>query len=100
MTLTDAVLVKLAAAPEERLPAVLAALDGAVTATETQKIGAPEGLVCTDDAMRQYLVSRATVFRKIKAAGLIEKLFMGGFKWYEPGDMKRAMERRTSVGKR
>ena len=100
MTLTEAVLVKLAAAPEERLPAVLAALDGTVSAEKTSIGMAVEGLVCTDDAMREYRVSRATVCRRIKAAGLIEKLFMGGFKWYEPEAMKRAMERRPTAGKR
>ncbi len=104
MTLTDAVLVKLAAAPDDRLPAVMAALDGrgqAESAAPESPFGSVvEGLVRIDDAMREYRVSRATVGRKIKASGLVEKHFIGGFKWYEPDGMKRAMERRPAAGKR
>lgn len=98
MTLTEPMLVKLAAAPEDRMSAVLAALDGVPQEIQPVKIGAAtDGKVRIEDAMAEYGLSRSTVGRKLKRAGIRETMILGGYKWYEPADMKRAIERRAAI---
>ena len=87
MTLLGEVLVKLAAAPEERLPAVLAVLDGKGTPLEI----VPAETWTIQEIMAEFGKSRATVFRKMTAAGVDALVTFQGLKRYSREDVRRAM---------
>lgn len=84
MTLTSEVLTKLAAAPEDRLQDVLAVLDG-------RPGDWLKGKVSIDGIMSSYGVSRATVYRKLTAAGLQAEMIMNGRKQFDEAAVMRAM---------
>ena len=84
MTLTSEVLPKLAAAPEDRLQEVLAVLDG-------RPGDLRKGKVSIDGIMSSYGVSRATVYRRLTAAGLQAEMIMNGRKQYDEAAVMRAM---------
>lgn len=86
MTLTGEVLVKLAAAPEERLTAVLAILDGARVPKDPLA-----GTLTLAEIMDRWNLSRATVYRKFTRAGIREVGTFGGVKKYAEKDVERAL---------
>lgn len=84
MTLTSEVLTKLAAAPEDRLQEVIAVLDG-------RPGDLRKGKVTIEWIISSYGVSRATVYRRLTAAGLQAEMILNGRKQYDEAAVMRAM---------
>lgn len=89
MTLTGDVLEKLAAAPEEALPRVLAALDEPDTLPPTWTLA---------DIQAKFGISRPTIWRRLKCAGLEPVCVLGGIKRYNRQGVLTAIAGMKQVG--
>ena len=85
MTLTGEELVKLAAAPDSRKGAMLAALDGGEVVRDVTA-----GTETIEQIMESLGKSRATVYRVLKAAGVKPRLTYKGRKRYDSDEVTRA----------
>ncbi len=94
MELLKEILLRLVTAPEDRLVAVKAVLDGATSKGCNGPSNIPKATDETAtiiEAMAYFNVSRATVWRKVKAVGLREKVSIGGFKHYDRDKLFKAV---------
>lgn len=86
MDLLKEILLRLVTAPETRLLAVKAILDG-----EKYSPQAMDSMATISEAMSYFKISRSTIWRRVKAAGLQESMYMGGLKHYDRNALFKAI---------